>query len=55
VGFARRARALFGENKKVVRSLAKALAWASNVKVDDEFAEKVRSASEWLANLKPRA
>jgi hypothetical protein len=45
---------LSGDNKKAVRSLAKALAWASNLKVDDDFAEKVRSASEWLANLKSR-
>ena len=46
---------LSGENKKAVRSLANALAWPSNLKVDDDFAEKLRSASEWLSNLKSRS
>jgi len=45
---------LSGENKRAIRSLAKALAWASNLKVDADFAEKVRRASEWLGNLKSR-
>lgn len=45
---------LAGENKRAIRSLAKSLAWANNLKVDDDFAAKVHRASEWLGNLKSR-
>jgi hypothetical protein len=49
---AAKANDLSGENKKAVRSLAKTLAWATSFKVDDDFAKKVRRASEWLNSLK---
>jgi hypothetical protein len=45
---------LAGENKKAIRALAKALAWASVLSVDNNFSEKVRNSSELLTSLKKR-
>ncbi len=46
---------LSGEPKKAIRSLAKTLAWASDLHVDADFRAKADQALVWLRGLKSRA